>query len=426
MIKNNENSMRKIIFKQADSEEELLQIADLASKTFSRRSYFDFFEKIRRYQKEDFYFKPEFCFIAKENGKVVSHISITVREVKIGGSVVRLAGISDVCTDKDYRGLGLSKQLMLNAIDYMKKNGFAFSLLYGIPNYYHKFGYIESIPESYFMISRDNILEPEQVDISKYELNIGFDFSLLEDVKRLYQKQYLKCNGIALRPDKNFFYLSLINNHFYYLRDKERGNIVGYFYAWDEYSASFIIKELAVLNESLNSILLSYIKQLAQKYKVYDIKFYIHLDNPYCDFLKDIGAESRSEYRFIGQGGAMTRIIDMKILFEELKNELKNRIINSQFLNKNFTVKINNIDDKKNIFLNYMDGELNILESAKNFDVEINIDNRFFSRVIIGYWNFEKFYKLSGIENDLDIKAIELLNKIFPEFNFYLLKTDYF
>ncbi len=80
-------------------------------------------------------------------GKEVSHLYVHDLEVRIGGSIVRVGGIGGVWTHEEYRRRGFARKVLEDALDYMREEGYDLSLLFGIPDFYHRFGYAPVLPE---------------------------------------------------------------------------------------------------------------------------------------------------------------------------------------------------------------------------------------------------------------------------------------
>ncbi len=69
--------------------------------------------------------KNKYSFIAKvkKSGRIVSHVQILIRESKISdGSFLKIAGIANVCTDPNFRRIGLSAKLLKYAHDQILKD----------------------------------------------------------------------------------------------------------------------------------------------------------------------------------------------------------------------------------------------------------------------------------------------------------------
>ena len=69
--------------------------------------------------------------------------------MRFGSAQLKLGGIDGVGTREEHRNKGYSRQVMEHTIAFMNENGYDVSMLFGIPNFYHKFGYATAIPETY-------------------------------------------------------------------------------------------------------------------------------------------------------------------------------------------------------------------------------------------------------------------------------------
>lgn len=132
------------------------------------------------------------------DGQSISRCRIANRPIAVGCSSVDMGGIADVGTDEAYRYQGLSRRVLLEAVRFMDYANFGLTMLYGIPNYYHKFGYASAGPDRSAFIKTH-----EQCP----ELPAGWQMRALTledipEIKRLYTV-YLSEHvcGARVRPD---------------------------------------------------------------------------------------------------------------------------------------------------------------------------------------------------------------------------------
>ncbi|GAC1400839.1 MAG: hypothetical protein NVSMB65_18520 [Chloroflexota bacterium] len=81
------------------------------------------------------------------DGTKVSTCEIIPLTLQVGVATVRIDGIGDVGTSEDHRNRGYSRRVLTAAVARMRDGDAALSMLYGIPNFYHKFGYTHVGPE---------------------------------------------------------------------------------------------------------------------------------------------------------------------------------------------------------------------------------------------------------------------------------------
>ncbi|MGB9877950.1 MAG: GNAT family N-acetyltransferase [bacterium] len=80
------------------------------------------------------------------DGEEVSHLWVIDYEMRIGSAVMKMGGIAGVWTDEKHRLKGYASKVMEASIKYMKEEGYDVSLLFGIPNFYHRFGFATVLP----------------------------------------------------------------------------------------------------------------------------------------------------------------------------------------------------------------------------------------------------------------------------------------
>lgn len=74
-------------------------------------------------------------------GEEVARLTVEDREMRIGGTWVRMGGIASVRTKPSQRHRGYGRRLMEEAVEYMQGQGYLVSILFGIPSFYHRVGY---------------------------------------------------------------------------------------------------------------------------------------------------------------------------------------------------------------------------------------------------------------------------------------------
>lgn len=81
------------------------------------------------------------------DGRVVSRATLGYLTLRIGAARVRLGGIGDVFTSRKHRKKGYSRRVLAHCLEVMTGDGNDLSMLFGIPDYYHKFGFRTSLSD---------------------------------------------------------------------------------------------------------------------------------------------------------------------------------------------------------------------------------------------------------------------------------------
>ncbi len=89
-------------------------------------------ERYRAYVRDDPSFRLDQSRVLLEDGRIVAHLRVWDREIRVREAVLRAGGIGSVLTHPDYRGRGFARALMRNAESYMLNAGYDVGLLFTI------------------------------------------------------------------------------------------------------------------------------------------------------------------------------------------------------------------------------------------------------------------------------------------------------
>jgi predicted N-acetyltransferase YhbS len=94
-------------------------------------------------------YQPEQSWLAETNGRLVAHLRIYPRRLRLGGGgTMRVAGIGNVITAREARGQGHADRLLRAAVSAAAGAGYAYSLLWThLPQLYSRHGYGEAPEE---------------------------------------------------------------------------------------------------------------------------------------------------------------------------------------------------------------------------------------------------------------------------------------
>ncbi len=78
----------------------------------------------------------------------ISSLWLGEYQMKYGASLLRMGGIGGVGTGEAYRHQGFARRIMDESKAWMSNQDFDVAMLFGIRNFYHKFGYATVLPET--------------------------------------------------------------------------------------------------------------------------------------------------------------------------------------------------------------------------------------------------------------------------------------
>jgi predicted N-acetyltransferase YhbS len=79
--------------------------------------------------------------VLRQEGRIIAHLAVQLRAVRLGDDLVTIAGIADVATDPDHRGKGHAATLLQTALAAARHSPARHVLLFGIAQLYPAAGF---------------------------------------------------------------------------------------------------------------------------------------------------------------------------------------------------------------------------------------------------------------------------------------------
>lgn len=168
-------------------------IADLTGKAFASKSYWHWLAYCRDGYLDGSHYDWNASTVGLINGRVVTHWGVWGYRMRIGHSIVSVAGVGGVATDGRLRKSGLMKQTALSGIEASARAGYDFTLLFGIPDFYHKYGFVRAWPQQTY-VSRVDTLPKKAMRLSRFVPRHR------DDLAGIYNLCYEGLTGTAVRP----------------------------------------------------------------------------------------------------------------------------------------------------------------------------------------------------------------------------------
>jgi predicted acetyltransferase len=392
------------------SEKELNEIADLFGKVFAGRDYYEFNRIRMAYHKNDPFFKPEYSRIAKYKGEIVSHVSIVEKHFRIGGSVVKTGGIGDVLTIPEFRGKHLTHKLMNDALDYMRANDFPLSMLYGIPGFYHKFGYIEAGLKYRWSVPLGNLAVLKS---GKKVRQAGED-----DVPRLNELYNKAFEGRTLTVERRLeSWHNIRVSDCCYVVTNGKDQPTGYVLVsapLKRFSPDIHIKEAVAFDQKSVEMLLAFFRDYAHEHYQSEIVFAQRPDTYFMEILKNFGGTLRTDIPCEGHGEAMLRIVLLREFFETIRIELSRRL--KLRADAPLDTRIMFKTDIGTIIIHAGHDGVELHEKVESGLPVFEAGQDLLVRLVLGYWSMERFLMKAKVRNASD-ESMKLLEILFPEGN---------
>jgi predicted acetyltransferase len=375
-------------------------------------------------------FSPDDCFVIEDEGKIVAHTMLIPRYIQVGQSVLQASEIGVVGTQETYRRQGYASALMDRAITRMAERGDAISILFGIPNFYERWGYEYSI--GMYLTSYESSLTTEQalrggkwdmtnshhrrtasqLGVSGKHITVRpFDSGDLPAVMMLYQESSAKGHSIISRDEQLWLwqldYMESIGraDHESFLVAEYEGQMLGYlrlvphqpvnwFYAD---ATEFSIIEAAGDDADATETLLAVAAGYARDSGVDRIGLYVH---PQSQLMAHVMAHGAIQRSFTGAG--FVRMNDLSLALNSLTPTLENRLADSAYAGSQIRLRVVTELQQTEILIGVPQApeEVVTLEALTN-DI---------TRLLLGWFGL-KHLPIEGYQE----QHADLLNLLFPQ-----------
>ena len=86
--------------------------------------------------------RPNARLIVRQSARIIGHMAISLRAIRMGEQLAQVAGLAEVATDPSHRGKGIATTLMKAAIAEVKQGTAAFFALFGNQPLYAASGFV--------------------------------------------------------------------------------------------------------------------------------------------------------------------------------------------------------------------------------------------------------------------------------------------
>jgi predicted acetyltransferase len=258
------------------------------------------------------------------DGEPVSRLTVIDHHMRIGSAHVRLAGIGDVHTSWEHRLKGHMRALMEDSLDYMLDGGYDVSMLFGIRDFYHRFGYAVCLPEHKVVLQTRDAEEAGKC-APAYTVHPVAPEDMAAIV-RLYNRSNAERTCSIVRDPASATTFPKGSRYgrpadCFLLRD-EAGSF-GAYAAYDRSTQAVNIVEVESRDPSLYPALLYEFAKMAIERRCGHISLHFPPDHPFAEYVERYGCEWSTERP--KSGGGVGRIINQGSLLNRIGPELQRR-----------------------------------------------------------------------------------------------------
>jgi predicted acetyltransferase len=353
--------------------------------------------------------------------KSVCHLWVIDFTMRVGATVVRMAGIGGVHTEREHRKKGYMRHLIEDTVQYMIAEGHDVSMLFGIENFYTKFGYAAGLAAFECKVkTRDAEVAGEtsaktyitrpigQADMpAVLELYNANNATRVCSVVRMIEDfpEFHKGTWWGTPPDTQLW-------------EDANGKLLAYA-VWDRYDKAVKVAEVEACTDTLFPALLNFFAAQAVDKRCEDVQLFIPPDHPFAEYVQRFGAEWTVTYPRYGSG--MLRLLNQQPFFEKIAPELERRLALSR--SAEYTGTLTFQTDLGTLALVINRGRIT-LAGKLNEGLCLELSQDKLTQLVIGYRS------VRDVLNDPQVKAhgdvLPLLDILFPKGMPYIWVADHF
>ena len=270
-----------------------------------------------------------------EDEERVSVLGLREYRMRFGSAQLKVGGICAVGTKEEHRNKGYSRRVMEHSTEYMTDNGFDVAMLFGIPDFYHKFGYATVLPETWVEFDTQDV----QAATSPYQIR-KFDMKDAPQVLAIYAANNAERTGTLVRdPWKGFMTPGGFGMEADpYVVLSEAGEVIGYFVCGgldvirNMMEENCILCDIGFQDRTVFEAVVRFFADSADHAGVSRIRCSIPADHPFAIYCRRYGCRTNT-YNPKNHLGMM-RIINQSSTLKRITGELEKRLQHSTQLSQ--------------------------------------------------------------------------------------------
>jgi len=334
--------------------------------------------------------------------QVVGHVGVLRVPVRLGAAVLEMAGIAGVCADPRARNRGIASALMRDALGASKEAGLCFSLLFGIPNFYHRFGFVPAWPKHTIVAKAEDLPDTPRWRARKARKS---------DAPKMlahYNGLYGRIDGSAVRHPRLF--LRGTRDVRLILTGPRRDDwayVVFRKVKWEEQEHLQLIEACGTGAGWLAAVMREAARR-AQEAKEEGVLFRLPPMHPICRQMIFRNAAAKTEY--YRNEGAMVAVLDFAGLARAMAPEWSRLIRTAGARVPRGGLVVRFRDEGYRWWPDRVDGRTERLSRVPDpFDVEFNDA---LARLVLGYGEFEEIVRAYGMR--AGDATLPILRAVFP------------
>ncbi|MFW6189978.1 MAG: GNAT family N-acetyltransferase [Planctomycetota bacterium] len=265
------------------------------------------------------------------DGEPVSRLWVLDRAIRLLGREVSAAGIGGVRTRPEHRNRGYARRLLRDTVGFMTDGGWQVSMLFGIPDFYHRFGFAPCIAVEQTTVLRTRAAERAGRQASDYR-DRPVEEADRPFIVDTYNRTEADRPASVVRDAERFrrfergtgWETEAVGR----VLEDERGERIGYLACNDE-EAEVNCVEAGAAVPAAYPALTDYLARLAVERRCGELRLHLPVDHPLAVHARRYGCLCRVRYQ--RTGGGMMRVLNQGELLGRLRPALEERLRRSRF-----------------------------------------------------------------------------------------------
>lgn len=392
-----------------DEKTQATAVVDFCAKSFG--GYWGFTE----YSRNGYILRSHYDWDASQIGmirdKIVTHFGIWEYLCRIGGDTVKSGGIGVVCTDMRHRKRGYMADTTRASVASMKRHGYHLSVLFGLSDFYDKFGYVDGWDSSEIRFKHSDLPNPNgKIKLKKYIYKKG------SEIDALYNRSNKGLTGTAVRP--TYGVNRRPSDWECWKWTDDNGKVAGYIVCALR-NGRFSVVDWGGKADSVFAA----ISTLLRKTQCSEVRINdVHEKSPLYRDLYSFNY--RQETFHTRNGGCMIRVINPSAFVGTIKKTLQKRLKSSAIADWTGTVKIQSPEET--FFITLRGKKIDVsARPDSGTDTKHTIKTGFeLAQLLVGVEEPEEIMRRSGMRATGDAKAV--VSAIFPHQHPSLGNWDHF
>lgn len=263
-------------------------------------------------------FRPEHTRVALVDGELAGALRLTTEVIRLGEARLKMGGLGWVATAQEHRHKGVASALIQGTLRYMRAHGYHVSMLFGIPNFYHRFGYTTTLAD--YFVTLDAV-EAARAS-TQYVLERALKPGDLPALQRIHAASDADVACSLLRSSAH------LTNRWQKIKDAEvltnaRGKMIAYSVGRAD-NGVWLVSEAGIDSPATGPALIAHCARRAQEAEHGTLRFAVPPAHSLAHVLRHY--ESTHEARLCRERGGMMAFVDLGETLESLVPEWEARL----------------------------------------------------------------------------------------------------